>query len=184
MTTRTPPTSSRLSRPGRLEERRRERPQALPDVVEVGAGGPGRGGRGQRVRDVHPGPAAERRRDQVRVQDAASSAARGGGRSARPRGAGWRHERRVAAAGVAVDPVEAVLALLGRHAEEHDPAGAVAAHPVDVAVVGVEDRASPSAARPRRSTPLTFASWPIELIPPRPRWSPVTLVTTATSLRS
>ena len=49
-------------------------------------------------------------------------------------------ERRAAAAGVAVDPVEAVLALRRGHAEQHDPAGAVAAHPVDVAVVGVEHR--------------------------------------------
>ena len=57
-----------------------------------------------------------------------------------PSGAGLEAERRVAAARVAVDPVEAVLALLGRHAEQDDPPGAVAAHPVDVAVVGVEDR--------------------------------------------
>jgi hypothetical protein len=40
---------------------------------------------------------------------------------------------------VAVDAIEAVLALLGRHAEQNDAAGAVAAHPVDVAVVGVQD---------------------------------------------
>jgi len=33
-------------------------------------------------------------------------------------------------------------------------------------------------------TALTLASWPSEVIPPRPMWSPVTLVTTATSLRS
>ena len=42
--------------------------------------------------------------------------------------------------GVALDPVEAVLALGRGHAEQDDPPGAVAAHPVDVAVVGVEDR--------------------------------------------
>ncbi len=54
---------------GRLEERRREGPQALADVVEVGAGGPRGGRRGQRVGHVHPGPAAERRRDEVGVQD-------------------------------------------------------------------------------------------------------------------
>ena len=53
----------------RLEERRRERPQPLADVVEVRAGGPGGRGGGQRVRDVHPRPAAERGGDQVGVQD-------------------------------------------------------------------------------------------------------------------
>ena len=52
----------------RLEERGRERPQALPDVVQVGAGRPRRGRGGERVRHVHPRPAAERRRDEVRVQ--------------------------------------------------------------------------------------------------------------------
>ena len=52
----------------RLEERRPERPQALADVVEVGARRPRRRGSRQRVGDVHPGLAAERRRDQVRVE--------------------------------------------------------------------------------------------------------------------
>ena len=44
---------------------RRERAQALPDVVQRRAGGEGGGGRGQRVLHVHPGPAAERRGQQV-----------------------------------------------------------------------------------------------------------------------
>ena len=52
----------------RLEERRRERPEPLPDVVEVGAGRPRGGGSRKCVRDVHPGLAAERRRDQVGVE--------------------------------------------------------------------------------------------------------------------
>ena len=150
--------------------------------MEVRAGRPRRRGRRQRVGHVHPGPAAERGRDEVRVQD---------GHRPRPElehdqlalvGL-LEHERRAAAAGVAVDPVEAVLALLGGHAEVHDPARAVAAHPGDVRIVGVEHRGP----RPRHGlddTALTFASWPIESMPPRPRWSPVTLVTTATSLRS
>ena len=122
---------------GRLEERRRERPQALADVVEVRAGGPRRGRRGQGVRHVHPGPPAERRRDEVRVQD-----------RHRPRpeaeddqlalGRGLERERGAAATRVPVDPVEAVLALRRGHAEQHDPARAVAAHPVDVVVVGVQ----------------------------------------------
>ena len=124
---------------GRLEERGREGAQALADVVQVGAGGPGGGGRGERVGHVHPRPAAERRRDEVRVQD-----------RHRPRpeaqhdqlalGRGLQAERRAATAGVAVDPVEAVLALGRGHAEQHDPPGAVAAHPVDEVVVGIEDR--------------------------------------------
>ena len=54
---------------GRLEERRREGPQPLPDVVQVRTRGPRRGGGGQRVRHVHPRLPAERGRDQVRVQD-------------------------------------------------------------------------------------------------------------------
>ena len=45
--------------------RRREGPQALADVVEMGAGGPRGGGRGQRVLDVHPRAALERGRDQM-----------------------------------------------------------------------------------------------------------------------
>ena len=52
---------------GRLEEGRAERPQALADVVQVRAGRPGRAGRGQRVGDVHPRAAFERRGDEVRV---------------------------------------------------------------------------------------------------------------------
>ena len=52
----------------RLEERRRERAQALADVVDVRARRPRRRGGGQGVGDVHPGAAAERRRDEVRVQ--------------------------------------------------------------------------------------------------------------------
>ena len=99
---------------GRLEERRRERAQALPDVVEVRAGGPRRGGRGQRIGDVHPGPAAERRRDEVRVQDRHRPRAEAQDDRARPRSVSSRRERRAAPAGVAVDPVEAVLALRGR----------------------------------------------------------------------
>ena len=43
-----------------------------------------------------------------------------------------------------VDTIEPVLALLGRHAEQDDPAGAVAAHAIDVPVVGVQHRRSRS----------------------------------------
>ena len=126
-----------------LEERRRERPEALADVVEVGSRRPGGRRRGQRIRHVHPGPPAERRRDQVGVQD-----------RHRPGpvaeddqlalGSRLEDERGVATGRVAVDAVVAVLALVGGHAEQDDPAGTVPAHPVDVAVVGVEDRAARS----------------------------------------
>ena len=44
---------------------RREGAQALPDVVQGRTGGERGRGRGQRVLHVHPGPAAERRRQQV-----------------------------------------------------------------------------------------------------------------------
>ena len=50
-----------------------------------------------------------------------------------------RAERGAAAADVAVDPVVAVLALRRRHREVDDPAGAMAAHPGDERIVGVED---------------------------------------------
>ena len=100
-------------------------------------GGPRRGRRGQRVRHVHPRPSAERRRDEVRVEDRHRAAAEAQ-HDELALGAGLEAERGTATARVAVDPVEAVLALLGGHAEQHDPPGAVAAHPVDVAVVGVE----------------------------------------------
>ncbi len=101
--------------------------------------GPGRRGRRQGVGDVHPGSPAERGRDEVGVQD---------GHRPRPEpeddqvalGAGLDAERRAAATEVAVDPVVAVLALLGRQGEVDDPAGAVATHPGDVRVVGIEDR--------------------------------------------
>ena len=123
---------------GRLEERRRERAQALADVVQVRARGPGRGRRRQRIGDVHPGAAPERRRDRGACRAPASSAAPRRRTISSP-SARLEAERRVAATRVPVDPVEAVLALLGRHAEQHDPSGAVATHPVDVRVVGVED---------------------------------------------
>ena len=54
------------------------------------------------------------------------------------------------------------------------PAGRPSRIPI-VAVTGTNGKTT---------TALTFASWPIEVIPPSPRWSPVTFVTTATSFRS
>ncbi len=122
---------------GRLEEGRRERAQPLPDVVQMGAGGPCRGGGGESVGHVHPGPAAERRRDQVRVQH-----------GHRPRTEAQDDELAFArqlqaegctpSTGMAVDPIEAVFALGRGHAEQHDPTGAMAPQPVDQMVVGVE----------------------------------------------
>ena len=101
-------------------------------------------GSGERVGHVHPRATTERRRDQVGVQD-----------GHRPRAEleddrlalrlRLEAERRAAPTRVPVDPVEPVLALGHRHAEQHDPAGAVATHPVDVRIIGVEDRG----ARPR-----------------------------------
>ena len=123
---------------GRLEERRREGPQALADVVQVGPRRPRRGRGGRGVRDVHPGPAAERRRDEVRVEH---------GHRPRPElehesspSSGLEAERRPAAAGVPVDPVEAVLALGRRHAEVARPGRRSGGPSGTRAVVGVEDR--------------------------------------------
>ena len=54
---------------GRLVDRRRERTQPLPDVVQVGAGGVRRRRGRHRVLHHHPGPALERRGQRVHPGD-------------------------------------------------------------------------------------------------------------------
>ncbi len=114
----------------------REGAQALADVVQRGAGRERRGGRGEGVLHVHPGPAAERRRQQVgpgelhlaaAVLDHDHLAALGG----------VEDQRLAAATAVGVDH----LADLGAgllHREPDDLAGAAPPHLADQRVVGVE----------------------------------------------
>ena len=117
---------------------RREGPQALPDVVQRCTGGERRGRGGQGVLDVHPGPAAERRGQQVgpgelhlapAVPDHDHLAALGR----------LEHERLAAAPAVIVDHVGDLGAGLG-HREPDDLARAAAAHAAHQRVVGVEHR--------------------------------------------
>ena len=115
----------------------RERAQPLPDVVQRRTRGEGRGGRGQGVLDVHPGPAVERRRQQVgpgqlhlaaAVLDHDHLAAVGR----------VEHQRLAAAAAVGLDHLAGLGARL-LHGEPHDLARAAAPHLADQRVVGVED---------------------------------------------
>ena len=122
----------------RLEEGRRERPQALSDVVQVGTRGPCCGSGRQRIRDVHSCPAAEGRRDEMCVHD-----------RHRSRGEPQDHqlalglllqaEGGVATPRVAVDPVEAVLALARRHREQDHLARAMTTHAGHQGLVRVQD---------------------------------------------
>ena len=115
---------------------RREGPQPLPDVVQRGACGERGGGGGERVRDVHPRPAAERRGQQVgpRQLHLATAVLDHDHLAAL---AGLEHQRLAAAAAVLVDHVAHLGARLG-HREPHDLARAAAAHLAHQRVVGVE----------------------------------------------
>ena len=175
-------TSTQVHPAGGEVVARREGAQALADVVQRGAGGERRAGRGQRVRDVEPGRAAERRRQQVRP--------------------GQLHR----AAAVLDDDH---LAALGRL--EHDGPATATAVVVDELAHLAAGRARARTTRPRREqrrrisrtsgssalstanpsrgtastmTALTSASCSRVSMPRMPRWSGATLVTTATSLRS
>ena len=115
---------------------RGERPQPLPDVVQRRTGGERGGGGGQRVLHVHPGPAAERRRQQVGPGQLHRAAAVLDHDHLAEVG-GLEHDRPAAATAVGVDHVADLGAGLG-HREPHDLAGAAPAHLAHQRVVGVE----------------------------------------------
>ena len=114
----------------------REGAQSLADVVQRGTGGEGRGRGGERVLHVHPGPAAERRRQQVRpgelhlapaVLDHDHLATVGR----------VQHQRLAAPTAVGVDHVAHLGAGL-LHGDPHDLPRAASPHRADQRVVGVE----------------------------------------------
>ena len=139
MTTRTPPTSTRLSRPGAwkndVEKVRRPCRMSWRWAPAAHAAAAAASALATFIRARPPNVAGTRwvyRTGIVREPRRRTMSS--------PSADVSRRERRAAPAGVAVDAVEAVLALGRGHAEQHDPARAVAAHPVDEVVVGVEHR--------------------------------------------
>ena len=116
---------------------RREGAQALADVVQRSPGGERGGRRGEGVLHVHPGPAAERRGQQVGPGELhlAGAVLHHDHLAALAR---VEHERLAAAAAVGVDHVAGLAAGL-LHREPHHLARAAAPHLAHQRVVGVED---------------------------------------------
>ena len=173
-----PSTSSRLKRPGRLEEGRGEGAQGVADVLQLHVLGEGRRGRRHGVLDVDADASLHGGRDLLGQEQAGVAPVLDqGDHLAVPRRA--QHDRLAPLAQVVAD--DRVLLV---HREEDDLAAGHPRHLDGLGVVGVEDAGAVGQDRLRHDLPSPGPARRAVLMPFSPRWSLETLVTTATSQRS